>query len=442
MKRILMISYYYPPLNDVGILRTIGFVNHLPHFGWQPIILTVKNPDLDFCSIDPNRTRTLTNHIVYRSRSLANCYGIVGRFDGLMSRVARLGGFAYGRELLTNLILVPDFACGWIPLTVLKGLKLISLHKIDAIFATCKPNSSAIIGAILSRLSGKPLVIDLRDPWRSGIVQRIVGNRGKAYTNFGERWKGLIDGILERKTLRQASRIVLTTQETSEVYSKLYPLLRNRFGVIYNGYADDFFAEDSRKYPDRFTIAYSGSYYHYLDNSEALFQALANIKKDNKFNGNIRFLYVGKSAVISKMMKKYNLSGLVHCVGYLGRKDAIEVMKSASVILVRNIKPYLSTKLFEGLASGIPILGLTGHGEAESLIRQYSPSSIIAEDSNAIDIEEAIKNMYTKWTEKKLVYEVSSAFKENFSKHRLTAKFAKLLDGCMDSNDGAARLNG
>lgn len=434
-----MISYFYPPLNDVGVLRTVGFASHLMSFGWTPFILTVKNPDLNFCSLDLNQS--YPKQIVYRSRSIANYYRFAGRLDGLISRMAKPVGVNFGHELIPNLLLVPDFACGWIPLTVLKGLQIISTQKIDLIFATCKPNSSAIIGAILSKLTGKRLIIDLRDPWRRGIVQKIVGNQSRAYNNVGERWKGFVDEILETKTLQRASKIILTTQETLQVYSKLYPLLKNRFEVIYNGYVDDFFTQEPEQRFDEFTIIYSGSYYYYLDKSEAFFQALANIKKANKLNGNIRFIYIGKSAIVSKMIEKYNLSGTAHCVGYLGRKEAIDLVRSASVILLRNIKPHLSTKLFEGLASGIPLLALTSEGEAGDLIRQYSRSSMIVGDSNPIEIEDAIRSMYTKWAEKNLVYEVSSAFKERFSKYRLTEQFAGILNRCVEENGGDVIAN-
>jgi glycosyltransferase involved in cell wall biosynthesis len=345
-------------------------------------------------------------------------------------------------ELIPNLLLVPDFACGWIPLTIIKGLRLISAHKIDVIFATCNPMSSAIIGAILSRLSGKRLIIDLRDPWRDGIVQKMVGNRLRAYAHIGDRWKDFMDRMLETKTLGQASKVILVTQETLEVYSKLYPFLRNRLEVIHNGYADGLFAGEPGKRFDVFTIVYSGSYYYYLDKSEAFFQALANIKNDNGLNGNIRFLYIGKSSIVSKMIRKYDLSGIIDCPGYLGRKEAISLMTKASVILLRNVRPHLSTKLFEGLASGIPFIALTGEGEAANLIRKYSPSSSIVGTSDTKEIEGAIRTMYTKWTEGKLSYEVNNEFKNTFSKYKLTEKVANVLDNCMNSNAGETGLNG
>jgi len=434
-----MVSYYYPPLNDVGILRTIGFSGHLPDFGWQPIILTVKNPDLHRCHLDPKQTSP--RQIVYRSRSIVNYSRFAGRLNGLISKIVKFGGVNLEYPLIPDLFMVPDFACGWIPLTILKGLRLIRAHKIDVIFATCNPYSAAIVGAVLSQLSGKRLIIDLRDPWREDIVQRMVGNRSGDPIHMGDRLKDFMDRILETKTLHQASRIILVTEETLQVYSKLYPTLRDRFEVIHNGYGDGFFTGEPRKRFDAFTIVYSGSYYYSADKSEAFFQALANIKNKGVQNGNIRFLYIGKSGIVSKMIEKYGLQQITDSPGYVGRKEAIDLMGRASVILLRNVKPHLTTKLFEGLASGVPFLALTGEGEAANLIRQYSKSSIILEGSNPGEIENGIRTLYGQWVEGKLSYQVNHEFENSFSKYKLTEKLATILDRLPDSHSMETGLN-
>jgi len=41
MKRVLMIAYHFPPLaGSSGIQRSLRFVQQLPQFGWQPLVLT------------------------------------------------------------------------------------------------------------------------------------------------------------------------------------------------------------------------------------------------------------------------------------------------------------------------------------------------------------------------------------------------------------------
>lgn len=41
-KKVLVIAYYFPPMENIGILRTLRYVKHLPSFGWDPIVLTVR----------------------------------------------------------------------------------------------------------------------------------------------------------------------------------------------------------------------------------------------------------------------------------------------------------------------------------------------------------------------------------------------------------------
>jgi hypothetical protein len=45
LKKVLIITYYWPPTGGAGVQRVLKLAKYLPQYGWQPIILTVKNPD-------------------------------------------------------------------------------------------------------------------------------------------------------------------------------------------------------------------------------------------------------------------------------------------------------------------------------------------------------------------------------------------------------------
>ena len=45
MKRVLIITYYWPPSAGSGVQRWLKFSKYLPSNGWQPIIYTPSNPD-------------------------------------------------------------------------------------------------------------------------------------------------------------------------------------------------------------------------------------------------------------------------------------------------------------------------------------------------------------------------------------------------------------
>ncbi len=43
-KKVLFIAYLFPPVGGGGVQRSSKFVKYLPEFGWQPLVLTVKEP--------------------------------------------------------------------------------------------------------------------------------------------------------------------------------------------------------------------------------------------------------------------------------------------------------------------------------------------------------------------------------------------------------------
>lgn len=428
---MLIISYYYPPLNDVGVLRSVGFGKYLGGFGYNPIILTVKNPDIYYCRVDQELRVTSG---AYRSRSLVNPARLIGKANGLLKRVLSLFSIDLRHDLLNSLFLIPDFACGWIPMGILDGLRIVRNRRIDIIYATCKPNSCAVIGGVLSRLSKIPFVVDLRDPWRRGITQKMVGNTHNAYSRLGDKWRDGIDKRIEDGVLGKANIIVLTTKETKQIYEELYPHHKEKLRLIHNGYADEVVQTDTSKKLSTFTVVYSGSMYDYLDNSSAFFEALHNIVYRHHLGNDIRFLYIGGSAIVREMVDKYDISEIVHCTGYLNRRDAISLMQRAHVMLLKNIRPYLSTKLFEGLASGMPFISLIdSKSEALEILREYSSFHMNIYPSNTREIEDAIIEAYRRWRNGNLACSANREFTGRFSKLALTKQLAGVFDECLVS---------
>ena len=46
-RKALIIAYHFPPAGGGGVQRTLKFVKYLRCFGWEPVVLTVQNPDFD-----------------------------------------------------------------------------------------------------------------------------------------------------------------------------------------------------------------------------------------------------------------------------------------------------------------------------------------------------------------------------------------------------------
>ena len=212
------------------------------------------------------------------------------------------------------------------------------------------------------------------------------------------------------------------------MYQRIYPFLEGRIHTIYNGHMDGLFDTSPPAPLSNFTIVYSGDYYFEQDYSEIFFQALAYLKTDPAMNNKISFVYIGQSEDMNRMFDKYQLHQIASCTGRLDRSKAVENMRRASVLLLRNIKPCLSTKLFEGLAAGLPILALTDEGEATELIRSYAKSYWIVSNGKVGDTISAIRQAIRIWNQKSLSSEPNSKYLQEFSKRSLTEELSILLD--------------
>jgi len=420
MKKILIISYYYPPLNDVGRLRALAFSKYLPEFGWQPYVLSVKNPDKGWCIL--GNSKPPSGIKVYYTWSLINLTRATGKLNGLLAKILHPFGINLNKPLIRDLFCIPDQFIGWIPLTFLKGLDLIRKNNIDAIYVSCKPFSSAIIGALLKYVTKKPLVLDFRDPI-SPIFFILKENYYKYLPTFC-----LIKKIEER-VLYNADKFIVVTKKMKNLYLSDFPFLNNKIHVVYNGFMEEYFSINPKPF-EKFTIVYTGNFYAEMIPPDPFFKALQLVINENSsLKDEIQFLYVGKNADwLKTMVKKYDLHDVVKVTGYVPHQKSIEYIFKSSILLVRILTGALGTKIFEGLAAGVPLLVLTEEEEAKAIIKKYSNNFYIIEPNNVLKIAKAIKDAYEKWISGNLRHEKNENFWRTFSRKYLTLKFVKILE--------------
>lgn len=87
----------------------------------------------------------------------------------------------------------------------------------------------------------------------------------------------------------------------------------------------------------------------------------------------------------------------------------------------------ISTKLYEALAVGIPILAIINKGEVANLTRKYSKNSYVITSDNVDDVANAIKDAYHKWDKGILEKSTTEEFLQNFNKKALTKQFVQIL---------------
>jgi glycosyltransferase involved in cell wall biosynthesis len=418
----LMVCYYYPPLADVGCKRSVAFSVYFSKYGWNPHVLSVKNPDKTYCLLGKERPPEGI-HVTY-AYSLVNVYKFFSLAHGLLIRALKPLKVELRRNYFFDIFCVPDIFFGWIPHAVIEGKNIISKRNIDLIYVSCSPWSSAVVGAMLKELTGKKLIIDFRDPYAIEIP-----TRNKDLYPFGLRKK--VDRRIEEYVLKKADIIILNTEETRALYIEQYPHIRHKAFTVHNGFDAKFLPKntDHIKF-DKFTVIYTGEFYFYASNGEVFFKALKKLKDKKEINrDNFQFLFYGDGGKkIKQLSRKYGVEDLVKVSKRIPHDDLLKTLKKSHLQLLRIVKPAISTKLFEGTVLNIPFLATIPTGEVQDIIKKYSPSSYIINDDSHEKLAEAIQDAWEKYKNKKIRDNHISKFLINFSREKLTEKMVRIVD--------------
>jgi len=436
MKRLLMISYYFPPLQDVGSLRALGFSTYLPNFGWEPFVVSVKNADTSLCTVGDGKPPEGVK--VFYVRSFFNVNRLTWKLNGLIKIILKCFGIELKENVVHDLICIPDAFIGWIIPCFFKAYRLARTYAIDAIYVSSKPFSSSFVGVWLKKLTKKPLIVDFRDPVSFPAELFAPGRMGK--------YRHRIVHKMEKYILKNADRFLVTTEETKEKYLSLYPFLRGKIARIYNGFMIGDKETDLEKY-DKFTIVYTGNFYNDFTNTSVtrFFEGLAELLKNRLIpTKRVQFLYLGrirkKANWLEKIAEEYGLEEIIVWRGHVPRDECIRTIRKSSIMLIRIVPPMISTKVFEGLAIGIPLLATITEGEVANLIRKYSKTSYVITSDTVGAVMDALLEAYKQWEKGNLEHGAVNEFLECFDKRSLTAQLGTILEQvvmCENSPTGA-----
>jgi glycosyltransferase involved in cell wall biosynthesis len=421
VKPVLLIAYSYPPILTVGKNRTLRFERHLRAFGYEPIIHTVKNPD---------RVRTKTSDDaspdgpnVYRSYAI-NLGWLAAIVAWVGDKVARVFGVDLQRDPLRRLLFFPDVHIGWVPHCVIRSLQIIRRHRVEAIYVTCSPFSAVITGLILKALTGLPLVFDFRDPWSFNDH-----NVDSAYLRWMIR-------KLERRAIAGSDALIANTATSARVYRDLYPEYATRITHIYNGITAPPWVEPVPA--SCFTLLYVGALYNaeYLD---LLFEAVNAVFAARE----IRIEFAGfDSPLLESAISRHGVRERVVRHGFIQVPEELQrIYRRASALLYYNgfttsgtlITSVVRAKLYDYIATGIPILAIAPPGEVSELLTRYSPASVnVSGDLRSGGLRSglalALDDLYGRWCRSELTTQPNGEFLKMFGGEELTRQLASVFD--------------
>ena len=173
MKRVLIISYYWPPSGGAGVQRWLKFSKYLRDFGWEPVIYTPENPE--YPEIDESLFKDIPIGTEVIKRPIWEPYNAYRRFTGQKKEEKIQAGFLSVKKKnhileiisvwIRGNLFIPDARVFWIKPSIRFLLKHLATHPVDAIVSTGPPHSMHLIGLGIRKKLNIPWLADFRDPW-------------------------------------------------------------------------------------------------------------------------------------------------------------------------------------------------------------------------------------------------------------------------------------
>ena len=394
MKRVLIISYYWPPTGGSGVQRWVKFTKYLPSEGWQPVIYTPENPEQ--LAIDESLAAEIPETVeVVKTRILEpyELYKKLLRKSGHSKEAVEVNPVnAQNKSFLQKVamwvrgnLFRPDPRCLWIRPSVKFLKKYLEEHPVDLIVSTGPPQSMHMIALKLARQTGLPWIADFRDPWT-----KIFYFKHLSMTRATERWHHK----MERKVLDEATAVVAVSPLVQQEFQAM---TQTPVELITNGFDEcDFAAEKCTEAyggPEKpFVITHTGLFAA-DGNPTVLWEVLAEkCKVCDEFRKLLRINLIGKTdEQIIKAICDAGLEDNLNNLGYQPHAKAIEEQRQASLLILPlrkepEYKAVLPGKLFEYLASWRPVLGIGQPDGAMSMILNNTKTGLVLdwEDKKSI----------------------------------------------------------
>ena len=359
MKKVLIITYYWPPSGGAGVQRWLKFAKYLPDFGWEPIIYTPENPDFAIedqsllSDVLPGtkvlKTKIWEPYEIYKfltgkkGEKVNVSFAGKSKKDNLMHKIALT---------LRGNLLIPDPKCFWIKPSVKNLIKYHKEQPFDAIISTGPPHSMHLIARGLHRATKLPWIADFRDPWTNIDF----------YQELNLSWiSDKIHRSLEQKVISEADCIVSVTPTWCAELAEKKP---KRIELVHNGYDEADVIEGNLNLNKEFSLVHIGSI-NAARNPKVIWKALNELLKQNKeLSKCLKIKLVGSvEEIVLSDINEYNLNDYLELTGYLSHKDAIGFQQQAQVLMLLinntpNSNGILTGKFYEYMASKRPTLAI------------------------------------------------------------------------------------
>jgi len=360
-KKVLIITYYWPPSGGSGVQRWLHFSRYLSQLGWDPIIYTPENAEAPVT--DESLIDSFTDSVHVIKYPIWEPFEVYKSLTGKKGQKIQTGFLNEGgksdKKWLQKLALwlranlfIPDAKKYWIRPSIKHLSEFLKDHPVDIIVSTGPPHTTHLIALGLKRKTGIPWLADFRDPWTN-----IDWFDKLPMTNWAKRKHHR----LEQAVLKEASGISCVSRTWTQEFEEL---AQRSVKLITNGFAPSDFQHFDKKPDTHFTILHTGSLN--ADRNPTVFWRFLGeeISRNESLKNSLKIQLVG--AVDVSVIQSIEVNGLSSYLDqrpFIPHEEVIELMSSCSLLLlplnnVKNQQGIIPGKLFEYLASNQAIMAI------------------------------------------------------------------------------------
>jgi len=359
MKKVLFITYFFPPLGGAGVWRSLKFSKYLPEYGWQPVVISAdKNADYEK---DHSLTKEIPECVkVHRVR----CKEVSKEWSYIAKKLKLDFTYPYPFK-------------SWYTPAFKKAREILKGEKIDLVFSSSAPYISHIIAKELKKEFNIPWIADFRDPWTNHDGINIYNDR--FLISPLRKINSLRTKIAEKEIIDHANKTIVVSWRHKENLCRTHGIKEDVIEVITNGYDETDFDKDKKVvlYSDRTIITFVGSFY--FDFKKIAVKFLNVLDKVSK---NTEVVFVGGSALEMKDVEKENLT----CICTIAKKKLIPLCLGSDFLLLITLpsaKWHIPGKTFEYLRLNKPIIALVPEdGDAAKIIKSSDSGFIVSYREN------------------------------------------------------------
>ena len=423
-KKLLIITYYWPPAGGPGVQRWLKFVKYLPDFNIQPIVYIPENPTYPI--IDNGLQSEVSEKAIILKKKIVEPYGFASFLgknktkkisSGIIPNQKKQSFVEKTLLWVRGNIFIPDARFLWVKPSVTYLKKYIQENDIDTIITSGPPHSLHLIGLQLKKELTIKWLADFRDPWTT-----IGYHKALKLSSYAEKKHK----DLEKEVLNSADTIIVTSKTTK---TEFQVITSRPIEVITNGY--DIEHVEKQPLDNKFSLAHIGSFLSER-NPRILWQALQELVTENEtFKNDFQLKLIGAtSQEVLDTISEFELTNYVLNLGYVSHQEAVEHQRKSQVLLLIEInsdetKSIIPGKLFEYMISERPIIAIGPEGSDFAEIITSTNTGVFFTYDKKEELKAVLLNYYELYQKNNL--KVNAVGLQQYSRKNLTEQLSKLV---------------